>query len=253
MHIPVLTYHAVHDERSVLSIPPALFKWQMDWLSRADYHVLPLRELVKRLQHGEAIPPRALAITFDDGFACSYDHAFPVLKRHGFPATVFLVAGYFGRTNDWSGQPAGLPTLPLLTLEQVREMDRAGIEFGSHSLNHPRLDELAPLDLEREVVASKAIIEDALGHPIALFCYPYGRYNQAVKAAVSRAYEGACTTRLDMLTRHSDPFAIERLDIYYLKNPALFKGLPSAWLPLYIGQRRKLRRAANVVLRRPWA
>jgi peptidoglycan/xylan/chitin deacetylase (PgdA/CDA1 family) len=253
MQIPILMYHAVEPRRSVLTTPPEVFRWQMGWLFERGFRVLPLGELVGRLRDGAPLPDRSVVITFDDGFESLERNAFPVLRRYGFPATVFLVAGRCGETNNWPGQPPGIPSLPLLSWEQVRRWDGGGIEFGSHTITHPRLDQLEAGALEGEITGSKAMIEDCLGHEITLLSYPYGRWNRAAKEAARRQYAGACVAQLGLARAGNDPFELERVDTYYLQNPLLFKSLGSAFLPIYLGQRKTLRKVASTLLRRAWA
>src|SRR5579864_7438246 len=151
-------YHSVDDAGSVISTAPSVFTQQMRWLHDHAYHVIPLSTLVGHLRRGEPLPDRAAVVTFDDGFLTVYTTAFPILAQFRFPATVFLVAGYCGGQNDWPGQPGAAPRRPLLSWTQVREMESGGIEFGGHTLSHPRLDRLRPEQLEREVIDSKSMI-----------------------------------------------------------------------------------------------
>ena len=250
--VPILMYHAVHERRSVISIPPALFAWQMGWLHENGYGVIPLSRLVQHLRSGDELPDRTAVITFDDGFESVYTSAFPVLTRYGFPATVFLVPDYCGQSNDWPSQPRTVPRLGLLSWEQIGEMHRHGLEFGGHTLTHPRLDRLAPDEAEREIVGSKAEIEDHLGRSVELFAYPYGRYDAAAETIVRRAHAGACTAHLRLVAPRSDPLALERVDAYYVQDPLLFRAMWNPTFSLYLGLRRPMRAIASAALRRPW-
>lgn len=248
--VPVLAYHALDRRRSVVSTPPEIFAWQMRWLYESGFRVIRLRDLVRFLRDGDALPARAVAITFDDGFESVYTVAFPILARYGFPATVFLVPGY--REDGWPGQPPSVPRARLLTWSQVREMDRHGIEFGAHTVSHPRLDRLGREEAEHEILGSKTIIEESLGHAVKLFAYPYGRYTEAAKATVRDAFSGGCATRLGPATPRSDRFALERVDAHYVRQPWLFRALSSPAFSPYLSLRRGLRAVASAVLGRPW-
>lgn len=136
---------------------------------------------------------------------------------------------------------------------QIREMDEHGIEFGAHTLTHPRLDQLHPDEIEDEVVGCKSAIEDRLGHGVQFFAYPYGRHSRIDEDLVSRTYVGACGGGLGYVGPKSDPFALERVDSYYIAHPWMFKGLSSPWLSLYLSVRRPLRTVASVLLRRAWS
>jgi peptidoglycan/xylan/chitin deacetylase (PgdA/CDA1 family) len=245
-------YHALGEDASLIATPRAVFAWQMRWLHEHGYQVIPLSRLVQCLRNGHQLPPRSIVITFDDGFESVYTHAYPVLADYEFPATVFLVAGYCGLENNWPNQPAAVPSQPLMTWTQICELDRNGIEFGAHSITHPLLDQLVSGDVEREILDSKATVEDQVGHAIELFAYPYGRYNETVKRIVSRAYTGACSTRLGVVRPGSDPLALDRIEVHYVANLRLFQGLSRPWFSSYLGMRRLLRTAASTALRRPW-
>lgn len=252
MPTTVLMYHAIDQGRSAISISPATFERQMGWLYESGFQVVPLGQLVSSLRNGQALPEKSVAITFDDGLESVYTAAFPILERFGFPATVFLVAGYCGKSNGWPSQPTGVPRFPLMTWPQIRELERHGIDFGAHTFTHPRLDRVPPGELEHEVLASKAVIEDHLGHEASLFSYPYGRYNRASAELVSQAYAGACTTHLGMVTADSDPLALPRVDAYYVQQPQIFRLLSSPIFAMYLGIRRPVRSVASAVLHREW-
>ena len=250
--LPVLMYHAVDESRSVLATSPATFAWQMHWLKRNQFKVLSLPEVAGCLQRNLDFPPRSIAITFDDGFESVYQHAFPILSQHGFPAMVFLVGDYVGERNDWPGQPAGLNTSPLANWDQIREMDRAGIHFGSHSLSHPRLDQLSTDELHRQIAGSQSLIAEQLGHAVSWFAYPYGRLTEPVKDAVRDGYEGACSANLGMVHAQSDRYTLARVETYYLRDFRIFKLLSGRFFERYLDVRRLLRITASWALRRTW-
>lgn len=252
MAIPVLMYHALDEQRSAISIPPSTFERQMNALHEGGFNVIPLRELVSKLQAGEELPQRSVIITFDDGFESVYTHGLPILQKYGFPATMFLVSGYCGKSNDWPSQPAGIPRLSLSDWPQIREMERYGFEMGAHTHSHPRLDRVSPAELEREVVESKLVIEDKLGHEVNDFAYPYGRQNTNSAEIVSETYAGACTTYLSMVTSKSDPLALERVEALYLQNPRMVRLLANPIMPFYLGVRRLVRSTASSILGRDW-
>jgi peptidoglycan/xylan/chitin deacetylase (PgdA/CDA1 family) len=251
--VPVLMYHAVEQNRSVIAIAPAVFAWQMQWLHNNGLHVMPLSELVGCLRNKTPLPPRSLVITFDDGFESVYTQAFPILKRHEFPATVFVIPGYTDGNNDWPGQPSSVPHRPLLTWAQIGEMDRAGIEFGAHSYSHPRLDRLSHDEVAHELVSGRDCIQEHLGHAVTLFAYPYGRYDDSIRTAVGDTYLGACSTRPGLVDAHSDPLAIERVEVAYVEQRFLFRALAKPIFSPYLGLRRMLRTLASTILKRPWA
>ncbi len=251
--LPILVYHGLDESRSIVSTPLALFARQMAWLHSADRQVLTLSDIAATLKRKETLPPRALAITFDDGLASVYTRAWPILAGHGFPATVFVVAGYCGRDNDWPGQPAQALRQPLLTWSQVRELDRHGIAIGGHTIDHARLDLLPGAEAEAQIVGGKQTIEEQLGHAIDLFAYPYGRHTLAVRQTVGRFFAGACTARPGLVGTESDPLLLDRVDASYVAQPWLFAKLFHPLFPCYVALRRALRSQAARFLQRPWA
>ena len=141
-----------------------------------------------------------------------FSNAFPVLERLGFTATVFVVVDQIGKTNDWDAG-RGLKPRQLLTLEQIRELHRHGVHFGSHTLAHPWLTDLTDHDIEREVRDSKRKLEDLLGSEVSCFAYPWGIGDMRVRAAVARAgYKVAVTTR-EGLNWSEDALALKRTNV----------------------------------------
>lgn len=252
MDIPVLMYHAFHEARSPITLPPKVFCQQIRWLHNQGYQTISILRLVDHLQNGASLPERSVVLTFDDGYRSVYEVAFPELRRFGFTATVFLVAGYCGKENNWAGQPASIPSLPLLEWEQVREMDRAGIEIGAHTVSHARLDKLTEKQIHQEILDSSQMIFDQLGHAVQTFAYPYGRYDERIKQVVRQNFAAACSTRLGLINSLSDPFDLERVEVLYLQPPFIFQGLSQPWFPAYLAFRKSIRRATSSILKRPW-
>lgn len=252
MRVPILMYHAVDERPSAISIFPERFAWQMSSLRDNGYQPVTLTKLVRSFRDGGEVPTRPVVITFDDGFESVYTQAWPVLNRFGFEATVFLVAGYCGKLNDWPTQPSTAPRFRLMDWKQIQEMARYGIEFGGHTLSHPRLDKLAPQELKHEILDSKALLEDRLGCAVSVFAYPYGRYNQATKKLVGETYRAACGTELGLAGNNSDPLALERIEIHCVQLPALFGRLSSHWCELYLKILRPLRKARSAMAGHSW-
>ena len=238
--VAILTYHSLDESGSVLSTPPSVFAEQMRILNESDVKVVPLWGVGDTLKG--TVPSKPLvAITFDDGFMSVYEQGFPVLVRYGLPATIFLVTDYCGKMNDWPSQPHWVKRQPLLGWTEAREMSMAGITFGSHTRTHPDLRTLPPHQIEEELLVSKKSIEDALGRSVDLFAYPYGANNEKTRNISQRFFSLCCSTRLGFVRRESDPFALERLDMHYLRHPFVFRPLFSKRTNLYIHSRRIIR------------
>lgn len=245
--IPILTYHSIDSSGSVISASPETFHRQMQSLSEARLTVISLGAVATALRMRRALPPNAVAITFDDGYRNLYTEAFPVLARYGFTATVFLVTDYCGRDNDWPGQWRGIARAPLLTWPEISEMHRAGIEFGSHSATHPDLTLIQRPQVEQEIRRSKAAIEDKLGVETTAFAYPYGKYNEQSKELVRREFQCAGSTILGRVRRDGDTYALQRVDMYYFTNAISFRRLIAGQMDWYLSARQALRQLKQIL------
>jgi len=252
--LPVLTFHALDGagradrSPSVISFSPRAFRRGMARLHENGYQTPSLLEAVDCLRRGAPFPDRAFVITFDDGYQTVYDEAFPVLQRYGLSATVFLTVGEKGAAK-LSGPLPSLNDRSMLSWRQIREMQQWGIAFGAHTLTHPDLTRL-PIDrIETEVCDSKAIIEDALGARVDSFAYPYGRYDHRSCEIVQQHFTCACSDELGLINASSAPYALERVDAYYLRSDRLFDVMLTKLFPWYIRGRsipRRLRRAVQL-------
>lgn len=184
----ILMYHSVEpytEDPYRVTVRPERFERQLRWLRRRGLRGVSMREL-------RAAPdPRGLVgMTFDDGYADFVARVVPALRRYGFTATVYVVAGEIGNHNAWD---AAGPRKPLMTADDVRRVADAGIEVGSHSRTHPRLTTVDDAALQDEIGASRIALEKLTGGPVDGFCYPYGAVGGREVAMVSAAgYAYAC-------------------------------------------------------------
>ncbi|KUL23478.1 polysaccharide deacetylase [Actinoplanes awajinensis subsp. mycoplanecinus] len=184
-------YHSVqayHDDPYQVTVRPDRFEHQLRWLHRHGRRGVSMRELLRRRRSGH--DARLVGLTFDDGYADFVTEALPALVRHGFTATVFVVAGALGGWNTWD-DPG--PRKRLLTATQVRQVAAAGMEIGSHGLHHVHLPGLGPTELAEHLLRSRGALSALAGGPVTGFCYPYGDAGPRETAAVAAAgYEYAC-------------------------------------------------------------
>lgn len=222
MNAPViLTYHSLDTSGSVISVSPAAFRAQMGWLAEAGIPVVPL-ERVRSV-------PGAVALTFDDGFRNFFEHAFPVLQQHGFPATVFVVSGYCGKRNEWPSQPpSGIPALQLMSWRELREAAGCGIRLGAHTVTHPFLSEVPEEVAAWELRTCREEIQQRTGEPVTALAYPYGDSNATVRSIARRHYELACGTDPRFILPGSDGGHLPRLDVYYFRRLFWFRRLRAA-------------------------
>ena len=243
--LPILTFHALDDaDRSAVAYAPAAFARALEVLHYLAPHALELTEAGARLRARTPFPPRAVVLTFDDGYRSVYDVAFPLLVRYGFSATVFLAVGRGG-----TGAGDRLPSMngrAMLSWGEIRAMHRAGITFGAHTLTHPDLTRLPLHRAQEEIWESKARIEDALGAPVTTFAYPFGAADREIRRAVAERFECACSDRLGLVSSRSDPFALERVDACYLRTVGLVEMVFTERFAWYLRARslpRRVRRA----------
>jgi peptidoglycan/xylan/chitin deacetylase (PgdA/CDA1 family) len=182
----------------------------MAYLAARSYHVITLEGLCHSLINARPLPARCVVLTFDDGFVDNYTQAYPILQRFGFPATIFLTVAFIG-TNELpvlSGRHR--PARPL-TWQQVDDMGRHGIAFGSHTLTHPALPRLGEAELRHEICDSRRLLEEKLARAIPFFCYPKGEFTSPIKVLVREAgYTAACSVFPGAVQAKSDLFALPR-------------------------------------------
>jgi peptidoglycan/xylan/chitin deacetylase (PgdA/CDA1 family) len=180
--LAIVGWHRVDGQPGGLSTSPDEFRRHLDLLD--GWHVLSLDEGVRRLRD-RTLPPRAVALTFDDGYASVGEVAWPLLKERGRPAVLYAVSGYLdgGRRFPWDADDGA----PLLSAGALRDLHADGLTVGSHTVSHRWLPHLAPDEVRREVTGSKAALEDLLGAPVTSFAYPMGGWDAASVAAVADA------------------------------------------------------------------
>lgn len=213
--IQILMYHQVGDFPAMASHRATYcdyrrFGRQMAYLKLFGYNVLSMTDVLQCVRGDKPIPPRAVAITFDDAYENFYQYALPILQKHGFPATVYAIAGMLGQSADWLIAD-GHAAPPLMTGPRLRELLSAGIEIGSHSYHHIRLGEQTPDVALNEALTSKSTLEDILGARVDHFCYPYGSHNlQTVEAVAEAGYLTATTCERAPATVDDDPLTLPR-------------------------------------------
>lgn len=208
--VPILMYHHIADPPSGanrierdLSVSPARFAEQLQYLRDAGYQTIQLKDLLYHLTLGYPLPAQPVIITFDDGYVDNYTQAYPLLKRHGFTATFFIVTDFVDR---------GLKR--YMTWEQIEEMAAAGMEIGSHSRDHPDMRRRSYDFLVWQILGSKQTLEAHLPGPIYCFSYPSGQYDDFV-IAVLRSAHFWCAVTEEQGNVHSseDVFRLKRVRV----------------------------------------
>jgi len=184
-----------------LSVTPADFRLQMDWLYDNDYHPVDFDDLRAYLFENQSLPSRPVVLTFDDGYRDMYTTAFPILRVHQFKGVSYVVSGFLNSPN-------------YLTTEMVQEMEALGIQIGAHTVSHADLTRISAASLHSEVFDSKAALEAVVGHAVLDFCYPSGKFNDAVISAVQAAgFLTATTTQPGVAHSAGDRFTWSRVRV----------------------------------------
>jgi peptidoglycan/xylan/chitin deacetylase (PgdA/CDA1 family) len=190
-------------------VRPDQFAEQLDALLSWGYRTITFDQWLAYREGRIAIPRRPMIITFDDGYRCFDEVAWPLLRERAMQATVFLVAGQIGGTNAWDADEL---REPLLDTERILNLQREGVRFGSHTFTHPALAKIpAPLALD-EMRRSREALEDLLATAVTVLSYPYSNQNRAVRALARAAGYRACVRgRGRMNFRHTDVHALRRI------------------------------------------
>ncbi len=201
--VPILTYHSINYKEGSHFVTPENFAKQMEYIKKKGYEVITLDELVKSIKSKKRLKRNKVVITFDDGYKDNFEYAYPVLKKLGFPATIFLVTDYIGNEKRF------------LNWDQVRIMSKDNISFGGHTKAHFYLGTVKDEKVAWEQIAgSKKAIEQEIRAAVDYFCYPTGGFNERVKEIVKEAgYKGACTTNRGFVDSNSDIYELKRVKV----------------------------------------
>ena len=208
-HLPILMYHRVAPTGSEALAPwrvtPEAFEDQLRFLKEAGFRSVQLEDWRDWVDHGTPLPRNAIILTFDDGYLDFKTHAWPLLQRYGFSATVYLVAGKVGGTNEWDASFG--EELPLMTWRDIRALQREGVSFGSHTVTHRMLTALPVRALWHELTRSMDVLERELGERVYSLAYPFGASNRLIQALTGLSGytfglscdDGFCTTGHSLL------------------------------------------------------
>lgn len=209
IRLPILMYHYVRQPPSMatdllgyrLSVAPAAFQEQMDWLYKHGYHPVNFNQVRAYFEGADGLPPRPVVITLDDGYRDLYTAAYPILRAYGFTAVAYIVPSFV----NWP---------QYVTREQIVEMDRNGIEIASHTMSHANLAKMSWGSAMYELVQSRRWLETVVGHPVIDFAYPSGKFTTQTVAAVQAAgYDTAVTEQVSLMHSRADRYTWARIRV----------------------------------------
>lgn len=207
--VVVLCYHRLEGKAGGgLSIEPALFEQQMAKIKEAGLAVISMPDYLAFRRGEKSIPPKCVIITIDDGYVSSYEVGWPILKKYGYPFTMYVYLDFINKGGK------------SITWAQLAEMRDSGVDIGSHTISHQDLRRKgkgttdADAFLKDEVERSKAVLEEKLGIKVLSIAYPFGLNNDKVHAATKAAgYEAGLTTYGARLGHNTPAFALGRYDV----------------------------------------
>lgn len=204
--VPIVMYHVLGTPPPSARYPQLYVKQadlagQLRWLARNGYHAVTLARVFRYWRQGVPLPAKPVVLSFDDGYLSDYTVAMPALRRYGWPGVLNLVVD-----NVAPGD---------LTGPQVRALIAAGWEIDAHTISHADLTTLGAAQLRHEVAGSRRLLQHMFGQPVNFFCYPVGRYDARVVAAVRAAGYLGATTVNPGLGEHGEPYTLNRIRVDY--------------------------------------
>lgn len=199
--VPILEYHELGQAPPGTTYPELFvgrtaFAKQMDWLEAQGFEAVTLTEVENAWFDRGTLPAKPVVISFDDGYRPQFTFALPELRRHGWPGVLNLKA----EGSD-------------LYQSNVEAMIAAGWELAAHTIHHSDLTTLESAALTEEVAGSREMLEAEFGVRVRNFCYPSGRFDSTVVAAVEAAGYVGATTEIPGFATSSHPFELARIEV----------------------------------------
>ena len=205
--VVILEYHRVTDDRAAdddgraYNVPPAEFSEQLDYLQDNGYHTITMQEYMKARKGKFSLPEKPIILTFDDGYADNFSEMLPILEAHNMKAVVYMIVNNIGRKD-------------YLTWNELKEMQRRGVEIGSHTSDHLPLTTLPENKRRDQVRLSKLLMEWNGINTVFSLSYPNGAYDEELPPLLkSEDYLNAVTGDPGLNTQDTDPYLLRRINI----------------------------------------
>ena len=203
---PILEYHQVTDEPldpdfEMYNVPPAEFAAQLDYLQAEGYTTITLKDFMYAVKGYRTLPEKPIVLTFDDGYADNYSTMLPILEAHNMTAVVFVIINELGQKN-------------YLKFDELKDMQRRGLEIGSHTSDHLPLTELDKTEQRRQLRESKIYLEWSGLEPICSLSYPNGAFDSEIEQLLREEnYLTAVTGEAGLNTLETNPYELYRVHI----------------------------------------
>lgn len=212
VHVPVLTYHRVAPLSAVgitdLKVEPSTFVAELAALQAHGYHTIRQSQLFDALYKGAALPAKPVIISVDDGYVDDVRTILPALERFHMVGTFFVITGRMTEPG-------------FLSADQIRQLDQAGMDVGDHTAHHVDLRLLTASQLHTEVDGSRHVLERVLGHPVYVFAYPFGAFNDTVVSELKNAgFTLAYTTAGGTTESTASPLTMPRIHVGRAETPS---------------------------------
>gem|GEM_PF-535471 len=189
--VPILMYHYIRPAPSIyedylgyrLTVTPADFTAQMDWLAANGYNPVDFNDLRAYFSGVTPLPAKPVVLTFDDGYADLYTTAYPILQAHKFKGVAYIVTSFVGQAR-------------YVTAAQVVEMDHHGIQIASHTVDHANVGRASRYSATLQLANSKSWLENLTGHSVVDFAYPSGQFSASAIAALQATGYDTATTEI---------------------------------------------------------
>jgi len=241
----ILMYHSIDPSGSPISVERREFERHVRWLAGGRVRVLDVPELLRDQRDGDAV-----ALTFDDALVSFGEIAWPILREHALPVTLFVPTDHVGGSNGWNQGRLPIPWLPLMGWAELGRVAEEGVRLGAHTRSHPSLITLPGAAIKDEIVRGAERLRRETGRRAAAFAYPFGDCDERVLAVVRPHFDWACTTELRSLRGGEDPHLLPRVDAFYLRQPGRLERLGTRRLAAELSARRVVRRLRAAV---PWS
>lgn len=202
---PILEYHTVTKtptrDSEIYNVPPEDFSAQLDYLQENGYTTITLQDFMRAKRGKQTLPEKPIVLTFDDGYADNFTEMLPILEAHNMTAVIYVVTNFIGKEG-------------YLNLDQLKEMQKRGLEIGSHTADHIPIDKVSEHILDNQIHGSKQFLDWSGLETIYTFSYPNGAVSdKLINYLKQENFLNAVTGDAGLNNFETDPFKLKRVHI----------------------------------------